>query len=153
MKTGLLLKLATVLLISLFTLTARGQDLQPIQLTDAEIPAGYKASPDMLCQSVQAASFYEQTDIYESILGTVKNKAYQSFAAKGDKGTILYLEYEEDFAGEAFLQGMLWGESNKPTKAHPEEYLIRGKYLIIWSFAPNSALKKVSKGKVAQNLK
>jgi hypothetical protein len=105
----------------------------------------------MLCKSVQSASFYEQTDIYENMLRTVKNKEYQSFESKGDKGTILYLEYEEDFAGEAFLQGLLWGESNKPTKAHPEEYLIKGKYLIIWSFAPNSGLKKLSKDKVVQN--
>ncbi len=104
----------------------------------------------MLCKSVQAASFYEQTQIYASILGAVKSKEYQSFEAKGDKGTILYLEYEKDFEGEAFLQGLLWGESDKPTKAHPEEYVVKGKYLIIWSFAPTSELKKISKEKVSQ---
>jgi len=150
MKT-VLLKIAICIAIALFTLTARGQEIHKLKLTDAEIPAGYKASPKMLCKSVQAASFYAQTDLYESMLGTVKNKAYQSFAFKGDKGTILYLEYEEDFAGEAFLQGLLWGESDKPTKAHPEEYLIQGRYLIIWSFAPDSRLKKVSKAKVVQH--
>jgi hypothetical protein len=102
MKT-VLLKIVIFNSIALFTLTARGQKIQKMKLTDAEVPAGYKASPKMLCKSVQAASFYEQTDIYENMLGTVKNKEYQSFESKGDKGTILYLEYEEDFAGEAFF--------------------------------------------------
>lgn len=150
MKT-VLLKITIFTAIVLFTITVRGQELQKVKLTDTELPAGYKASPKMLCKSVQAFSFYEQTGLYEHMLGAVKHKEYQSFESKGDKGTILYLEYEEDFAGETFLQGLLWGESNKPTKAHPEEYLIQGKHLIIWSFAPNSALKQLSKDKVAQH--
>jgi hypothetical protein len=152
MKTQLAFKIAIFIAVALLGLTARGQEMEKLKLTDEEIPAGYKPSSKMLCQSVQAASFYAQTDVYEALLGTVKNKSYQSFETKGDKGTILYLEYEEDFKGEAFLQGLLWGEKDKPTKAHPEEYLVIGKYLVIWSFSPDSKLKKFSKEKILQSL-
>ncbi len=152
MKTQIHAKIVIFIAAALFALSARGQEIEKFTLTDQEIPSGYKSSAKMLCKTVQAAAFYEQTDAYEGILGAVKNKEYQSFESKGDKGTILYLEYEEEFAGEAFLQGLLWGENDKPTKSHPEEYLIVGKYLIIWSFSPGSELKKVSKEKVAANL-
>lgn len=152
MKTQLPFKIVLFIALALFALTARGQEIETIKLTAQEVPAGYKPSSEMLCHSVQAASFYEMTDAYEPMLGAVKTKSYQSFEAKGDKGTILYLEYEEDFKGEAFLQGLLWGEKDKPTKAHPEKYLVIGKYLVIWSFSLDSKLKKASKEKILQSL-
>lgn len=124
-----------------------GQVFDKFKLTDSEIPAGYKATDKLLCKAIQPKIFFENPDLYKSILGTVKSKDFQSFESKDDKGTVLFFEYEKKVEGEAFLDGLLWGGS-KPTKEHPEEYAIKDNILIIWSFDKKSAIKDVSKKKV-----
>ena len=59
----------------------------------------------------------------------------------------MYFEFETDFKGEGFLDGLLWG-GDKPTKEHPEEYYAKGNFLIIWSFKKGSTIKKISKDKI-----
>lgn len=140
------------LVILLFSSVAWGQGIESIKLTNEELPAGYKQSSKMLCKSVQALSFYEQTDLYESFLGKIKSKSYQTFESRKDKGSVLYFEFENYFTGEAFLLGYLWGGGFEPTKSHPEEYYVKGKYLIIWSFDTKSEIKKISKEKVKKVL-
>ena len=125
----------------------RALTLSALLLEESELPAGYSLNDKQLCKSVQAASFYKQVNMYESFLGTVKEKKYQSFESKKDKGTILYFQFEEDFDQTAFLEGLLWGGS-KPSKAHPEEYLVKGDVLIIWSTDQKSELKKLSRSKI-----
>jgi hypothetical protein len=129
-----------------------GQQLDKIKLTKSEVPETYKQSKKMLYKSVQAASFYEQTDLYESFIGKIKNKEFQSYESKGDKGAIFYYEFENDFTQQGFLEGLLWG-GNKPTKDHPEEYFVKGNILVIWSFNDKSELKKISIEKTLSALK
>ena len=128
------------------------QQLGALKLTEAEIPESYKLVDKMLYKSIQAGTFYKQTDLYEDLIGKVRRKEFQSFESKDDKGGIYYYEFEDDFTQAAFLEGLLWGGS-KPTKAHPEEYFIKDNVLIIWSFAEKSELKKVSKEKITALLK
>ncbi len=120
-------------------------------LSDAEIPIGYKQSKELLCRTPHAYSFYEQTDLY-SFLGNVVKKDFQSFDKKGDKGSILYFQFDKDFNGQDFLNGLLYGNGSKPTKSEPDEYFAKGTILIIWSFLIDSQIKKISKDKVTQLL-
>jgi|SRR6185369_2277806 len=141
--------LVTTLLIASISF---GQIIDSLKLSSIEIPKGYSNSDKLICKTVHAQLFYEQTDLYSSILGTVVKKDFQSFESKGDKGSILYFEFDKDFQGESFLQGLLWGDENKPTKKEPDEYFIKGKFLVIWSFSLDSEIKKVSKDKVIKLL-
>jgi hypothetical protein len=146
------LRIAILFLAALTFYSARAQELDDLKLTDAEVPEGYTSTKKMLYKSIQAKSFYEQTDLYESFIGKVRKKEFQSFKSADDQGTVFYYEFETDFKQEGFLEGLLWG-GNKPTKAHPEEYFVKGNILIIWSFADKSELKKISKAKITRLLK
>jgi hypothetical protein len=129
------------------------QKIDSLKLYDSQIPAGYLQSSKLLCKTVHAYSFYEQTDLYAAFLGNLVKKDFQSFEKKGDKGSILFFEFEKDFTGEAFLEGLLWGNAGKPTKQNSDEYLVKGRFLIIWSFNLDSELKKTSKEKIISILK
>lgn len=113
---------------------------------------GYTESDKMLCVTPHASSFYSQTGLYETFLGKIKSKQFQSLEKKGDKGSILYFEFEKEFTGQGFLNGLLWGEGKKPTKSEPDEYYTKGNILVIWSFDLKSEIKKVSKEKVIRIL-
>lgn len=148
------MRLSLVILI-LTTLTFHstfGQVLEKLKLTDTEVPEKYKRTDKMLYKSIQAGPFYKQTDFYESFIGKIKNKEFQSYESKDDNGAIYYYEFEEDFKQQGFLEGLLWG-GKKPTKAHPEEYFVKDNILIIWSFVDKSELKKISKDKILALLK
>lgn len=127
--------------------SAFSQNLDTLKLSIEELPAGYKVSEEEWYKSIQAATFYKQVGIYKAFLGEVKNKTHQSYESKADKGTVYYFEFKDKFEGQSFLDGLLWG-GKKPSKEHPEEYLVKDNILIIWSFAQKSELKKKSKEKV-----
>ena len=146
------LRLTILFLATLAYYSTLGQGLDKLKLTDSEVPEKYKSTDKMLYKSIQAGTFYEQTDLYESFIGKIKNKEFQSYESKDDKGAIYYYEFEKDFTQEGFLEGLLWG-GKKPTKAHPEEYFVKDNILIIWSFADKSEIKKISKDKVVELLK
>lgn len=129
-----------------------GQGIEKLKLTDTDVPEKYKPTDEMLYKSIQAGTFYEQTDLYPALIGKVKNKTFQSYESKDDKGAIYYYEFEENFEGQEFLGGLLWG-GKKRTKAHPEEMFVKDNILVIWSFADKSELKKISKDKITTLLK
>ena len=129
-----------------------GQSIDSLKLSDSEIPVEYSKSNQIICVTPHGCSFYNQTDMYESLFGKVAKKEFQSYYKKGDRGSILYLEFEKEFNGQSFLNGLLWGQESKPTKAEPDEYYSKGKILIIWSFNLKSELKLISKTKIAQLL-
>jgi hypothetical protein len=129
-----------------------GQTIDSLKLNDTEIPAGYSKSTEMLCVTPHACSFYNQTDLYETFLGKITKKEFQSFDKKGDIGTILYFEFDKDFKGQSFLGALLWGQGKKPTKSEPDDYYAKGNILIIWSFNLKSELKQISKAKVTKLL-
>lgn len=145
--------LCIVLLILGFQVYSFSQAIDSLKLKKGEIPEGYSESSKLLCKTVHACSFYEQIDLYVSFLGELVKKDFQSFAKKGDNGSILYFEFEKEFTGQAFLEGLLWGGSGKPSKQKSDEYFVKGKILIIWSFNLDNDLKKISKEKVISILK
>jgi hypothetical protein len=136
------------LTLSVFTFSqANGQSFEKLRLTSEEVPAKYKQTDQMLYKSIQAGLFYKQTDLYESFIGKLKSKEFQSFESKEDYGATYYFEFERNFEQQGFLEGLLWG-GKKPSKEHPEEYFVKDNILIIWSFATKSELKKISKDKI-----
>ena len=128
------------------------QSIDSLQLNANEIPAGYSSVNKLQCVTPHAASFYNQTDWYQGLIGKVVKKSFQSFSKKGDNGSILYVEFEDEFKAQAFLNGLLWGGEQKPTKSEPDDYYARGKILVIWSFKINSELKTLSMEKVKRML-
>jgi hypothetical protein len=131
---------------------AFGQPIDSLKLKDVEIPRGYSKSDQLMCVTPHASSLYDQVDLYASFFGKVTNKAFQSYYKKGDKGSILYFEFDKAFVAQAFLNGLLWGQETKPTKSEPDEYYTKGNILIIWSYNLNSELKQISEAKVKQLL-
>ncbi len=132
----------------LLTTISFSQTIADLKLKPKEIPKSYTLSDGNICISPQACNFYNDVATYASFVGVVKSKAIQSFKSKGDSGSIMYFEFEHRFKGDSFLQGLLWGKINEPTKEHPEEYLATGKFLIIWSFHPDSPIKEKSEAKI-----
>lgn len=132
----------------LLTTNIFSQTIADLKLKPKEIPKTYTLSDGNICFTPQACSFYNDIETYSNIVGTIKSKAIQSFKSKTDRGSIMYFEFEHTFKGDRFLQGLLWGKNGQPTDEHPEEYLAKGKFLIIWSFRPESALKEKSESKI-----
>lgn len=143
----LTISLSTLLL--LFTINSFSQTIADLKLKPKEIPkGGYVASDGNICITPQACTFYNDIETYANIVGTVKSKAIQSFKNKADRGSIMYFEFEHVFKGDRFLQGLLWGKDGQPTDEHPEEYIAKGKFLIIWSFKPDSPIREKSEAKI-----
>ena len=78
-----------------FTLLSFGQKSDSLKLMEAEIPAGYSLSSNLICKTVHASSFYNQTGLYASFSGNL---------------------IEKDFSGEAFHKGLVWGGAEKSSK-------------------------------------
>lgn len=136
-------------LLLLITTNSFSQTIADLKLKPKEIPkGGYIVSDGNICVTPQACNFYTDITTYSNIVGTVKSKAIQSFKSKADTGSIMYFEFDHTFKGDRFLQGLLWGKDGQPTDEHPEEYLAKGKFLIIWSFHPDSAIKEKSEAKI-----
>lgn len=148
----MLRKLILATFVAITSVFSFGQNIDSLKLNDNEIPSDYSKSNELLCMTPHAYSFYIQTDIYETFLGKVTKKEFQSFGKKGDKGSILYFEFEKEFNGQGFLDGLLWGQDLKPTKSEPDEYYAKGNILVIWSFSLKSELKKTSKIKIMRLL-
>ena len=146
-------KFLTILSIAfLLTIKSNGQSIDSLELLDKEIPEGYSLTKENNCISIQACTFYDNPEMYETLIGKLKSKQIQNFDSKKDKGSIMYFEFENGFKGEGFLGGLLWG-GDKPTKEHPEEYFAKGNFLIIWSFKKGSVVTKASKDKIEAILK
>ena len=132
----------------LLTTTLFSQTIADLKLKSKEIPKNYILSDGNNCVSIQACTFYNDIETYSNIVGKVKSKAIQSFKSKTDSGSVMYFEFEHTFKGDRFLQGLLWGKNGQPSDEHPEEYLAKGKFLIIWSFHPDSIIREKSEAKV-----
>ncbi|MBK8291918.1 MAG: hypothetical protein IPK96_14295 [Flammeovirgaceae bacterium] len=129
MKLGL-----TILFLTTLTYySTLGQGLDKLKLTDGEVPEKYKSTDKMLYKSIQAGTFYEQTDLYESFVGKLRIRNFNPMRVKMTKEQSITMSLKEEFTQEGFLEGLIWG-GKKPTKAHPEEYLVKDNILIIWSF-------------------
>ncbi|MEZ0130312.1 hypothetical protein AB9T88_11325 [Flavobacterium sp. LBUM151] len=143
------MKITIPLSVLFLLLTANSfcQTIADLKLKGKEVPKTYTPSDGHICISPQACNFYNDIATYASFVGTVKSKEIQSFKNKTDSGSIMYFEFDHRFKGDSFLQGLLWGKDKQPTDEHPEEYLAKGKFLIIWSFHPDSPIKEKSEAK------
>ncbi|WP_428231771.1 hypothetical protein [Flavobacterium sp.] len=137
----------------LLTTNIFSQTIADLKLKPKEIPKGYTSNDGNICVTPAACNFYTDIETYSTIVGTLKSKAIQSFKSKTDRGSIMYFEFEHTFKGDRFLQGLLWGKDGQPTDEHPEEYLAKGKFLVIWSFRPDSVIKEKSEAKIEAILK
>ncbi|WP_343697218.1 hypothetical protein [Flavobacterium sp.] len=132
----------------LLTINSFSQTIADLKLKPKEIPKGYIPNDGNICVTPQACNFYTDIETYSNIVGTVKSKAIQSFRNKTDRGSIMYFEFDHVFKGDRFLQGLLWGKDGQPTDEHPEEYVVKGKFLIIWSFRADSPIREKSETKI-----
>lgn len=122
------------------------------KITNAELPADYSFTENSNCISIQTCMLYDNPEIYQRMIGKVKHKDIQNIENIKDKGSIIYFEFEDEFKQQGFLEGLLWGGA-KPTKEHPETYVSKSKYLIIWSLKNNSQIKSLSENKIKTLLK
>ena len=132
----------------LFTTTLFSQTIADFKLKNKEFPKNYILSDGNNCVSIQACTFYNDIETYSNIVGKLKSKAIQSFKSKTDSGSVMYFEFEHTFKGYRFLQGLLWGKNGQPSDEYPEEYLAKGKFLIVWSFHLDSPIKEKSETKI-----
>ena len=142
----------TIAILFLISSNLYSQSFDKLKISNEELPKEYAMTEKTQCQAIHACIFYKQTDLYSSFLGKVKSQEIQNFESKNDSGSIMYFEFEKDFRGEKFIKGLLWGQSDKPTKENPEEIIVNGKILIIYSFKIDSNLKKLSQDKIRQLL-
>lgn len=107
-----------------------------------EISSEYKTSEKLKCQSIQSTLLYKNPEIHSYIFGNTIHKEFQTFKYKGNQGSILYFEFENDADNaKVFVEALLWG-GKKPTKSHPESILTKGKTMIILSFPLKSKIRK-----------
>ncbi len=146
-------KLLTVLTFAFFlSIKIHGQNIDSLLLSEKETQEGYAFTNENNCISIQACTFYDKPEMYEMLIGKIKAKRIQNIDNKKDRGSIMYFQFEDDFKGGGFLDGLLWG-GDKPTKEHPEEYYTKGNILVIWSFKRGSLITKISKEKINTILK
>ncbi len=115
-------------------------------------PAGLQAKDQVLCVSPQAHVLYARfNDTYESLLGVhAVRKSFETFdAGQGDIGSVLYMQFDAPLkpAAKSFIAGLLWGQEF-PTPAHPEDFFLAGKELVIWCTRIDSRIKRLSQARL-----
>ena len=132
---------------------AQSQTLDSLKLTTSEIPEGYTEVSTMLNKAFHPVIIYDNNDLVSDQLGEIKNKTYQSLKGRGDKGTVFIIELVKPMTDTNWVKPFLYGPSEmQPSAMHPEEFLIHGNFLIIWSFDYNSKIKKISMEKIKRIL-
>ncbi|MCP4159851.1 MAG: hypothetical protein GY760_07245 [Deltaproteobacteria bacterium] len=87
--------------------------------------------------------YYNQTELYEKLMSKLVEKYTQSFCSEEEDGTIFYYFFEnniEEFNG--FLDSLFYGEQNTPSQNHPELFIIKDNYLVIFSYPYKSKTGK-----------
>jgi len=119
---------------------SQSKAIDAIQIETTEISAEYKTSEKLECQAIQSKLLYENPEMYSFILGKTLEKRFQTFEYDGEKGSILYFEFDKDAEnGKGFIESLLWG-GKKPSKAHPEQIITKGNVMIILSFPYKSKI-------------
>jgi len=130
------------------------KNFEKIKLTKEELS---KFEPSIIenFYSRQQVILYENTDIYKEILSNLKEKHAQSFNNDKEECTIFYYYFTKKLEKnqEAFLTGLFYGDTGKPSDKNPETFLIKDNYLIVFSFPRNSKLHKEISDLIAEKLK
>jgi hypothetical protein len=142
------MKKLLILILLIFTTIGFSQSkaIDSIQIKSNEIPAEYVKLDELECQAIQSELLYQKPEMYSFILGETIDKKFQTYEYDGNKGSILYFEFDRDAEnGKQFIENLLWG-GKKPNRAHPEQIITKGKIMIILSFPFKSKIgKKISK--------
>lgn len=131
------------------------QYFEDIKLTEEDI-ADFNLGITKHFYSKQQSTFYNNTQMHESIIGPLKEKYTQELGSGDEEGTIFYYYFEENLeaGSEGFLRGLFYGSTEQPTKTNPELLLIKDNYLVVFSFPFESETAKeyydIVKDKVEQ---
>ena len=107
-----------------------------LKLTGSDIENIATFSDELHLYSMQTTILYNNPDIYSSILGQCVAKEYQSLTNGDEKGSILFFQFDSNIEGKgiSFLTGLLYGDTEKPSNAHPEVIKAKDNTLILYSF-------------------
>lgn len=141
-----------VLIATLLTPTVRSQTTAAsvLDLKPEQVPADCKTVDGYFPVDIQTAILWDKTDLYKSLIPLPIDKNAQSFACRGDKGTVYSFQYGDEAKRKtagAFIKPLLWGESG-PTPDHPELVLEAGDVLTVVSFrrTPKALLGALQSG-------
>lgn len=134
-------KLNLIFLFGFFMITTSAYGLSDDDLrVDQEtlIENGFKPSQEMYSVSIQAVSLYKamQEKTYEGLVPTPDAQFYISGEKENSKFTAYYYRYksrEDATKSASFIKGLIWGETGRPTKMHPERIISLNNYIIIIS--------------------
>ena len=92
--------------------------------------------------SIQQETFYSHDVMYDQILPELMEKYTQSICADNDEGTVIYYYFKNklDDSHMGFIRGLFYGDDKKPTPRHPETFIVKDNYLIVFSYPQNSTI-------------
>jgi hypothetical protein len=135
-----------IVLVALLRPTVRSQTTAAtaLGLRPEQVPTDCKTVDGYFPVDIQTAILWDKTDLYKSLIPLPIAKNAQSFACKGDRGTVYSFQYGDEAkrkSAAAFIRPLLWGEPG-PTAEHPELVLEAGDVLTVVSFrkTPKSLL-------------
>lgn len=123
-----------------------------VTLKPEQVPPECKEVDGQFPMDMQTAILWERTEMYKGIIPVPVAKSSQSFACKGEKGTVYLYQFSSEAERKhaaTFLKRVLWGESH-PTEDHPELVIEGGEILTVVSFrrAPKSLLFALQSGTI-----
>lgn len=82
--------------------------MDSLLINSTEISVDYKTSEKLECQATHSKMLYENLEMYSFILGETIDKRFQAFEYDGNKGSILYFEFDKNAEnGKGFVESLL----------------------------------------------
>lgn len=127
---------------------------EKVKFTEKDITA-YKLQYVRHFYSRQQVIFYNNTDIYESVLPKLEEKYTQSICTDNEEGTVFFYYFADnlDSKSESFLKGLFYGAEGVPSQDNPEQFLIKDNMLIVFSYQYKSKVIDALKAAVSGKLK
>jgi len=108
-----------IILVALFTPAVRSQTTASVLgLRPEQLPTACKTVDGYFPVDIQTAILWDRPDLYKSLIPVPIAKNAQSFACKGDKGTVYSFQFGDEGkrkTATAFIKPLLWGESGPTT--------------------------------------
>lgn len=112
-------------------------------ISQEELGEKVKIGNELYLKTYQIFLYIKDPAIYDSLIPKLENIEIQSIEKGEDKGSIIYLKYNEQIKkAYSFLSGLFYGEATPGSEEHPEEMFHNNDTIIILSYPPESALKK-----------
>jgi hypothetical protein len=116
-----------------------------LKLASGDIENVATFSEELHLYSMQTTILYNNPETYSGIMPKCIAKEYQSVSDGNNEGSILYFRFDSNIEGKAigFLTGLLYGESEKPSRDHPEIIEVKNDKMIIYSFPYKNSLSEI----------